>query len=218
MLVEIDSAGLSRVKWLFSDIKNGAEKVLTKSINKTLTSTRVQAVARIGNELTLPAKRIKKDFYISKAKYKKLSGKLVASGAPVGLIQFGATQRKMGISVKVLRKNRRKVVKHTFIAKGRGASISKDDDSVKQHMYMREYLWKGGAPGVKFLRGKKYPNVAWGRMPEKFSFQVRRLTGPRIEDIFAKKRVIEPVTIQANKLFADTIANQIDEMFRRQNL
>ena len=211
MLVKIDSFDLARVKNMVSDIKKGYEKVVVSSINKTVKTTKVQSKARIGNELNLPAKRIDKNLTIKKASYSKLSGAVVSSGTPVGLIQFAPIQKESGISVKVLRSGTRKIVNHAFLAKGRGESGTK-------HMYMREYNWKGGAPGIKFARGKRYPNVAWGRMPGKYSYKVQRLTGPRIEDIFAKQQVLGPITIQANKLLADTANKQIGEIIRRHNL
>lgn len=208
MQITVNSFDLLRVERVVSDIRNGYEKVVSTAINKTAKTTKVQSKARIGNELNLSAKRIDKNITIKKASYAKLSGAVVSKGKPVGLIQFSPIQKNTGISVKVLRSGTRKIVKHAFIAKGKGTSTT-------EHMYMRKYNWDGGAPGRRFARGRRHPNVGWGKMPEKFSYKIMRLTGPRIEDIFAKQKVIEPITIQANKLLADTANKEIGKVIER---
>jgi len=211
MNVEFKAADIAKIRSDLANIKNGYQKVIVTSINKTANTAKVQSKARIGNELNLPAKRIDKDLTVNKANYSNMSGSLVSKGNPVGLISFSSIQKEAGISVKVLKTGARKLIKHTFIEKG-------NDNTGTLHMYMREYTWGFGAPGKIYSRGKRHPRAGWSRMPVKYSYKLRRLTGPRIEDFFAKDQIINPVTIQANKLLGDTANKQMLEVIRRSNL
>ena len=204
MEVHVSENMVAEVMAAVGDIKNGYKKVLVTSINKTLGTTKVQAAARIGNEINLKAARIKQNLIVQKANYSKISGALVSRGEPVGLIQFGARGTIKGVTVKVLRSGGRSLLKHAFIATGRG--------SAKEHVFWR----KNRMPGKKFPTGKK-SGAPWARFDKKYRMPVERLTGPRIEDIFAKDKVMEPVTTQANHIFLQNVGVKISEVLRRHN-
>jgi hypothetical protein len=106
------------------------------------------------------------------------------------------------------------LLKHAFIAKGRGASKSKDG-TTNEHLFWRESQGRQPAP-VKFFSGVK-SKAAWPKFGKEYRFILERLTGPRIEDIFAQAQVLDPVTIQANTLFLSNVASKIDEILRRYN-
>ncbi len=202
MEVEISEKTLNEVQAAVADIKNGYKQVLVTSINKTITTTKVQATARIGNELNLKAARIKQDFVLQKANFGKLSGAVIATGEPVGLINFGANQIQKGVTVKVLRASPRSLLKHAFITTGRKGQ--------GQHVFWR----KNRVAGKKFPVGKK-STAPWPKFGAKYRGPVERLTGPRIEDIFAQAKVLDPVTIQANHLFLSNVDEKISEIIRR---
>jgi hypothetical protein len=149
----------------------------------------------------LKSSRIKKDFSIKKANYGDISGSLKATGEPVGLINFGANQTQKGVSVKVLKSSSRSLIKHAYIA-ARGS---------KEHVYWR----KNRMPGTgKWPVGKK-ASARWSAVAPIYKRPVERLTGPRIEDIFAKPKVLDPVTIQAQHVYLINVENKIDEILRR---
>jgi len=210
MEIEISKTQLNDVKALMADIKNGEKKVFVTSINKTLTTGRTQATARIGNELNLKASRIKEDFTIQKANYQKIQGALVATGAPVGLINFGASETTKGVSVKVKRSSPRKLLKHAFIAKGGGKT------NQKEHLFWRARQRNTLPPPKIFQAGKK-SSAPWPKFGDKYRLQIHRMTGPRIEDIFANPRVFDPVLIQMNFLYLKNMEIKIDEILRRHN-
>jgi len=225
--VTVNQADVAKVKALLGDLKDKYKNVMATSINKTLTTAKTQAAARINNELNLKSSRIKDDFRINKASHNNLSGALISSGKPVGLIQFGARQTAKGVTVKVKRSSSRSLLRHAFIAKGKGDSISKKDETVKKHVF-----WRGGnrkaLPAPKrFPMGRIAPKAPWNRMPEKDNkyravgpghrLRIERKTGPRIEDIFAKPKVLNPIAIQAQHVYLLNIEKKIDEIIRRHN-
>ena len=205
MEVEVSESMLNEVKAVMSDIKNGYKNVLVTSINKTLTTTKVQSAARIGNEINLKAARIKQNLTVQKANYAKISGALVSKGEPIGLINFGARSVLKGVTVQVLRAEPRGLLKHAYIATGRG--------STKQHVFWRADRNKMPA-AKKFPVGKK-SKAPWPSFGDKYRMPAERLTGPRIEDIFAKNKVMEPVMIQANHLFLANVDAKITDVLRR---
>lgn len=199
--VQISQADVTAVRNMLGDLADKYKSVMTTSINKTLTTARTQATARIANEINLKSSRIKEDFSIKKANYGDISGSLKATGEPVGLINFGANQTMKGVSVKVLKSSSRTVIKHAYIA-ARGS---------KEHVYWR----KNRMPGAgKWPVGKK-TNVNWRNVAPKYKRPVERLTGPRIEDIFGKPGVLDPVSIQAQHVYLINVKNKIDEIIRR---
>ena len=205
--VKIDQSALERVRAALEGIRNGYENALVTSINQTLTTAKTQAAARIGNELNLKAARIKEDFTVKKASYSDPSGVLRATGEPVGLINFGASQTQKGVTVKVKRSGSRSLLKHAFISTGNKSS--------KEHVF-----WRAGQdrqPVPKKFPAGKISKAAWPKFGNEYRFSPERLTGPRIEDIFAQAEVLDPVTIQANTLFLSNVESKIDEILRRYN-
>lgn len=199
--VQINQADMAAVRNMLGDLADKYKSVMTTSINKTLTTARTQATARIANEINLKSSRIKQDFTIKKANFGDISGSLKATGGPVGLINFGANQTQKGVSVKVLKSSSRAVIKHAYIA-AHGS---------KEHVYWR----KNRMPGTgKWPVGKK-TNINWTAVAPRYKRPVERLTGPRIEDIFAKPEVLDPVSIQAQHVYLINVENKIDEIIRR---
>lgn len=205
MEIEVSKAMLNDVKKAMADIKNGSKNVLVTSINKTLTTVKTQAAARIGNELNLKAARIKEDFSIQKANYSSIKGAVIATGEPVGLVQFGARQTLKGVTHKVMRSKPRSLLKHGYIATGRGSD--------KKHVLSRMNRDKMPAP-KKFKVGKK-ANAPWPKFGTKYSRPADRKTGPRIEDIYAKDKILDPIITQANFLFLKNVDSKITDILRR---
>jgi len=196
MQIKINQADIARVESAMEGIRKGTPRVLTQAINATGKTMMTQARMRLGNELNLKASRISKDLSFKKATFGHLSGQLIAKGRPVGLVSFGAKRygggrRGKGISVKVLRRQRAEKLKHAFITTGkRGQAHSSD---ANKHVFWRKMEGK--------KRVKRYP--------------LRTLHGPRIEDIFANKKVYGPVETQAAHLLSKNIDKGIAEVIRR---
>ena len=213
MEVEVSKAMFDEVKAAVADIRNGYKNVLVTSINKTAGTAKVQIAARVGNEINLKAARIKENLTVQKANYSKMSGAVVSKGEPIGLINFGARDSVKGVSVQVLKSSSRTLLKHAFIAKGTGRSISRSTGEVKYHVFWRKGRDKMPA-AKRFPVGKK-SNAPWPKFGDKYRFKIKRLTGPRIEDIFGKDKVLEPVMIQANHLFLRNVDSKITDILRR---
>ncbi len=206
MDISVNQADLKSIQKTLAGIKNGYKNVVVTSINKTAKTIKVQARARIGNELNLKSKRIGEDIRVEKANYQKMSGAVIVSKTRVGLIQFSAKQNNKGVRVKVFKKQSGRLIKHAFIAQGR--------NSTTQHVFWR----KNWQPGTKFQVGKKTKKVPWQKMPDKYRIPLTRLTGPSVYDVFKQKQILDPVTIQANFVYLKNVDAKISDLLRRSKL
>lgn len=203
--IEVSPSDLRDVATALAGIKNGAVRALATGINKTIKTSQVQAVKLIGQKLNLKASRIKQDFTQNKASYTNPLGSLVASGDPVGLVNFGAKQTKKGVTSKVLKSSARYLTVGAYIGAGKGATNARDGGN-KLHVFRRAY--KGPKKAVM-------PTRSYGAMPDAIRLPTSRKTGPRIEDIFAAPEVYDAVQKIAAENLAKNIAAEVATLIRR---
>lgn len=192
MRVDINKADILAVKTMLTGIKGAYPRVMSRSINKTLTNVRVFAVKEIAKDLNLTQTRIKQDFYEDKASYSHLSGKVAAKGKPVGLISFkGTRQLKAGVKVKVHVSKSATTLKHAFITTASNA----------KNVFWRQY---------DAARSKYRPGFPYAKLPHKYRYPLERLTGPRIEDEYSKPKVLGPTMKHADDRIIVNMKSQIE--------
>jgi hypothetical protein len=165
---------------------------MARAINKTLMGTRTDAVGEIYKSLNLTKTRIRKDFSLHKASSTLVRGSVLAKGKPVGLISFtGTKQLKSGfVSFKVHRGKKFQKLRHAFIARAKGT------DNVFERINWGKRPFRPGFP--------------YAVLPHKYRFPLERKTGPRIEDDYSQKLIIDPVSIMAANRLTKNIDSQID--------
>lgn len=193
--LKFNQADVLKVKTIMAGVGKSANPVMSRGINKTLGVTQTFAVKRIYNTLNLTQTRIKKDFTQNKASTYQVKGSLVSKGGPVGLASFTGTKElaRGGVSYKVHRSKSRSVLKHAFMAKGKGQTTT-------MHVFERQHY------GKKPYR-KGFPYAA---LPDKYRFPLERKTGPRIEDEYGKTNVLNPTMEYADYQLGQQINSQLD--------
>ena len=210
--IQIDQATIAKVNLLMGDIKNGVPKVMVRAINKTLDGVQTDAVRAIAVDLNLTQTRIREDFYINRATWDYIAGSVVAKGRPVNLASFqGTTETRSdwngGLSVKVKVSGARVKLKHAFLwSRAAGPiGINPISGSISQ-----------GTANTAFQREWhsyhtfRSVNSPWKKFGPKYRLPVETLTGPRIEDEFAKDRVIKSVEIEAKGRIDANMAHELD--------
>ncbi len=208
--IQASRTDILKVEAMLKDIKGGANLALARAINQGVSTGKTQAVKSIGQYLNLKAARIKKDFAIKKAKKTDLTGYVSATGKPVGLLNFGARATKKGYSVKVKRKGSRKLLKHSFKAKTRKAR--KDGSN-----YETEHLWwRKGYGGARTGTDTKYAGY-FASLPADHYLKrpLHRLSGPRIEDVFAKSGIYDPVQAVAAEKTNQKLMSEAERILSR---
>jgi hypothetical protein len=202
--VQINPADVASVRYLLGDLADKYKSVMTTSINKTLTTAKTQAAARVGNKVNLKAARIKEDFFVKKANYSDISGSLRAFDAKtnrIGLIQYGARQTLKGVTVQIKKDVKRFLIPHAFIAR-RGTA---------EHVFWR----RNRMPGTgKWPVGKK-ASAHWSSVGTEYRRPLSRRTGPSVAYWFSKPDIFEPVSIQAQHVYLLNVESKIDEIIRR---
>lgn len=195
--IQFDKSQIENVHAMMGDIKNGAPKVIMRAINKTLTGVQTDAVREIGKDLNLTQTRIRKDFRINKAAIDWQAGSVVAKGRPVNLASFiGSREGKRGLSVKVKRSGARTVLKHAFIysRKTKGGL----DAATAMEREWHDYHTKAS------------PRLPWKKFSPKYRLPVEVLTGPRIEDEYAKAPVLAEVQNKAKTRLDGNLSHELD--------
>ncbi len=190
--IEIDKSDLSAVSAAMYGIKNGQKTVLTRAVNKTMTGVKTDATQEIYNILSLTKTRIKKSFKIKRMTWGSPTANIRSTGKPVGLATFlGTREINAGVSSKVKRTGPRKVTKDAFIGM-RGNT---------KHAYWRRY--KGAKVAFR-------PWVPYSMLPEKYRLPLKRLTGPRIQDIYDDPVVMKAVLKKADVRMTKNLNHELD--------
>jgi len=199
MSVTINPQDVRGVKTLLNKINaSDVNKALVRSINTTLTGVRTDGVKMLSDHYALTASAIRESWKIQKAAFNNPSGVVSTAGTFVRLIKFGARQTKTGVSIKVLKKNPRAVIKHAFISKIRAGQH-------EQQGYWRQY---------KGARKKVVPGRAYAQMPYAYRFPTKALYGPRLQDYLGDPGIIGTLTKMAGERLTKDMARQVDAILR----
>ena len=189
--IKIDPASLASVHIMLDGIKNGAPRVLSRAINKTLDGVRTDSVNEIAKDITPTKTVIRNTFTVKKTNTANLKGYTASKGEPLGLIHYQARQTKKGVSVKVKRQGTRAVILGAFIAKAKNAT----------NVFWRQY---------RGPKKKTIPGFPYGILPRPYRFPIQRLTGPRVPDIMGNPKIIGIILNLAGIRLDKNLANQID--------
>lgn len=192
--VKINKEDLANVESAMNGIKNGYAKVLVRSLNKTITGVRTDAVKEIGKEITPKAKIIRSTFKLFKANYANLSASVKSTGWPIPLIHYLARQVKKGVSYKVRKQAQgRLILKHAFIATMK---------SGHKGVFWRKYK---GTPTKKVK-----PNFQYGVLPERYRLPIKQRYGPSIPDIVGDDKQMKPILDKAGDRLSKELDHQLD--------
>ena len=190
---KIDKDQLREVQMILASVGKSVDPIIYRSINKTIDRGQTKAISSIYKIVNLTKTRIRKDFKKYKAFSKRLSGKLLAEGKPVGFMSFSGTKElaRGGVSVKIRRDKPRFKMSHAFIGKGVGG---------QEQVFEREDWW-----GRPFRPGYPYAN-----MPKSHRMPLDRLSAIAIEDYFADDRMYKPVQEFCSQFLSDETLRQIE--------
>ena len=176
--VKVDENDLAEVERSLIGIKNGYPKVVTRSLNKTLTGVRTDSIKEIRKIITPKAKVIRDTFKLDKANYRNLSATVKSVGGPLPLIKYNARQTKRGVTIQIKKKSARSLFPNAFIA------------TVKKHkgIFSRE------KPPYRTDKSNKIP---WAKFPRKYRLPISEKFGPRVPDIMENAGVMKPILEKA---------------------
>ena len=205
--IDFDESQLQRVQDDLSAIKNGAKRVLNRSIAKTLTNTKTDVVNRLYARVNL-SKTFIRDGDTTKRYHKgvntwhdtnAISGRVYTTGYRVPLIYFTGTKQLASgvVKAKVLRSGSMKVLPHAFITTLK---------SGHKGVFWREKIFKR-----KWIKGYPYANMA----DKPFKFPIKQLRGPRVQDFLANKTMILQAQAYADYRLLFNTEHELDFELRK---
>jgi hypothetical protein len=190
--ISIDPIDQAKVRSLLSGMKTVGEKVLSRSLNKTLTGVRTDASTEIRRELNAKKAAVDETFTLNKATIKKLSASIVSTGKPLALIDFvGTTQKTKGVSVLVKKGSKRKIILGTFIT---------TVGSRHKGVFWRN--WHG-------MKKAKNSKIKYGALPEKYRLPMSERFGPRVPDVLSNPQVMDTVLKKASDRLHTNIESEL---------
>lgn len=192
--VKIDRSDLAAVDAAMSGIKNGYKKILVRSLNKTITGVRTDAVSKIRKEITPKAKIIRDTFKLDKANYTKMTASVKSTGWPIPLIDYKARAVKRGVTFQVRQAASRSLLPGAFIA---------IMTSGHKGVFWREYRDTHHAGIIK----KK---VRYGALPVQYRLPIRQRYGPAVPTIMESEKVMKPILKKAGDRLSKEIDHQLE--------
>lgn len=124
-MIEITvSDGLQHNQDMLKIIGKGkvVQKINVRAMNRAITAARAEVSKEVRKKYMVSAKAVKKTLTIKKANFSNTSGKVISKGSPLSLKSFSVHASKRGISVKVRKNGKRKVIKSAFYTKSTRSS------------------------------------------------------------------------------------------------
>lgn len=197
--IKIDKEQLVEVEAAMTGIKNGYKKILVRSLNKTITGVRTDAVSEIRKEITPKAKIVRDTFKLQKANYVNLSASVKSTGWPLPLINYLARPVKRGVTFQVRQAASRSLLPGAFIA---------TMNSGHKGVFWRKHRDTHHAGIVK-------RKVRYGSLPVRYRLPIRQRYGPAVPSVMESEQVMEPILRKAGDRLSGEIEHQLDfEMSR----
>ena len=212
------SDSYKEVQKALKDMRTKIPRAAVSAMSKSLTQVKKIMVDETYAVLNLSKGRITEDITtvidgdIENGNLDKFRMAVKSGGRPLGLIQFAKNwdnwdyKNPTPVKVRIYRQSgETHTFNHVFIAKGKGASVSKRTGDVKEHMWERDKKIRMGRP---YIKGFPY----W-KLPHKYKYPLKRMTTLRIQDIQDKPKFIETMYEKGSTIVLKAINVSIDDVF-----
>lgn len=169
--IEIGIADFQAFSALFRQVGNQAPHAIRRAINWTGDKARTQVVRQLAKQTGAKYGAVRRATLTKRANYGNLAYRIIAFGGFLSLKEFGARQRRDGVSAAPWGK--RTVFRHAFISSAMGG-----------HVFVRELVAgkRVGRLPVRQLWGPAIPReMLRGETKEAFSKTVEASLEPRLE-------------------------------------
>lgn len=199
--VVIDDKEIKHLERQLAGIRDGMPRVMSRSINKVLSSARTESARQIAGEIKVKVTTARRGMIILKATFEKWFGTITLSARRIPLIEFGARELKKqgGVSYRIEKEGKRKRIPRAFIA---------TMPTGHKGVFMRKPI--GVKKGSAIVRRRGAPLVP--RLP------IGELRGPSIKDVFRNApAIIAAVTQKAATGLQKEVSRQIELQLKRGN-
>lgn len=190
--IELDDRQLKRIERQLGSFPKAMPRVMSTSINKTLTSARVQASREITQKTNLTVTRAKRAMILTKATFSRWLGQIHFQKRRIRIIEFKAKPTAKGVTYKIERGKGRKLIPGAFIT-----TVRKGQKAENRGVFAR-----------KFKKGSKTERVA--------RYSIIQQRGPSMGSLFRdNKQIVSNVSTQAAANFTKFILAQVKLIFAK---
>ncbi len=190
--LKVDDRDLKTLERQLRSFPKAMPRVMSRAINKTVISARVQAARGIIQEINLTVTRAKRAMIITKATFSRWVGKIHFQKRRIRIIFFGAKQKPKGVTYKIERDKGRQLIPGAFITTVRGGQNAENR----------------GVFARKFVKGSRTKRV--GR------FSIIQQRGPSMARLFKDNpRIVASVTQTATRNITKFITAQVVLIFKK---
>ncbi|EFK08741.1 conserved hypothetical protein [delta proteobacterium NaphS2] len=186
----IEKSDIQEIKRTLKGIKDAVPKVTQMAVNKTLSGVRTDTTNEVAKVIALKPKTIRATITVKKMGRNNAAAYVRCTGKRVPLMAFGAKQLKSGkgVSVKMLKAEKRKTIKHAFIAEMK---------SGHKGVFWRKY------EGPRKKWNKKFP---YSKMPKQYRLPIMELFSFAIPDVMGN----EPTMAEIERLAGIRLKKEVD--------
>ena len=116
MQIEMNAQDILKVKVMLAGVKNGAQKVLKRAVDKTMGTIKTTVSREARKELNVYKRDLDKNIGVRKYDYAKAAGAVTIIGAALPIRDFKPVQVSTGVQVRIKKKGAAKTIKGAFIA------------------------------------------------------------------------------------------------------
>ncbi|EFK10173.1 conserved hypothetical protein [delta proteobacterium NaphS2] len=192
----IEKSDIQEIKRTLKGIQDAVPKVTQMAVNKTLSGVRTDTTNEVAKVVALKKKTIRATITVKKLGRNNAAAYVRCTGKRVPLMAFGARELKSGkgVSVKVLKAEGRKIVKHAFIAK---MPNPKNPSNRHEGVFWRKY------DGPRKPWNKKFP---YSKMPKQYRLPIMELFSFAIPDVMGN----EPTMAEIERLAGIRLKKEVD--------
>lgn len=173
--VTLDQEQLAMVKAMLNTFPDLAERVIYKSLNKTMTEVKTDISEGVRGVVTADQETVDGKIRISNASLKKLAGQVTLAGNPLPISKFPAIQEPQGVLARIYKAQPYRMITSGFLATMKSGHVG---------VFRRETrISPAGQPVIR----------PWKKMPKKYRLPIEEMYGPSLGTILQSAPVMEPV-------------------------
>jgi len=174
--LEMDPGDIAKVKLMLGALSKAGDTVIKQAVNRTLSGVRTDSVKEMSKVVTATKTTIRETIKVEKLTAKDGIAYVKSTGKSMDLSYFRARQTKKGVTVQVLRKSGRSLIKHAYIV---------EVENPKAGTTHKAVVWRkkwGGERSKKKLR--KVGGYRWyANLPYKYRYKMKGLKTMGIPDV-----------------------------------
>jgi hypothetical protein len=218
-MIEIDNSSIQdairRIQRQYSNISGPVlHKAISNALNRAATQSRTAANKEIRKTYNISASALNNQMKVRYSQTRTLTARVVASGSPLSLTNFGASQTKGQDTVKFDKKGNLSRVTRKTRKRNPVSGVSFEIKKGNKEILPTAFIQTANGGTTVFARGS-YKGSGEGFEFAKERLPIAKMTTISIPLMFANNEVMTPTGRQAEDFFSARIEHEINWLLQR---